>query len=189
MNNINEEWRAIPEFEGFYEVSNLGRVRSVDRTVTRSDGRVLHYKGRIIKQSTDTVGRPQVVLCKGGKRYTKQSHVLVALAFIGERPENYHVCHIDGDYTNNKLSNIRYDTVSQNSIDNYRYGGKNGMGKLDIDQVLEIRKLYATGKYKQVELAEIFDVTQTHVSRIVLKTSYSYLNDDGSIDESRTSVS
>ncbi|MBM6630330.1 HNH endonuclease [Mammaliicoccus vitulinus] len=189
MNNINEEWRAIPEFEGFYEVSNLGRVKSLDRKVIYSNGRVEHYKGRILKLTIGTNGRPVVGLSKNGKVYNKYSYSLVALAFIGERPEGYHVVHLDGDLTNNRLSNIRFDTARENSIDHYRQGKKAPNGKLSIEQVLEIRKLYNTGKYKQWELAEKFNVSNMNISLIVTRKNFSWLNDDGSIDESRTSVS
>ena len=183
-----EEWKAIPGYEGYYEVSDLGRVRSVDRTITRSDGQLRTQKGRILKEGTDSRKRLKVYLTKNGKQSTKATHSLVALAFIGERPKGYETCHIDGDYTNNKLSNIRYDTGSENQIDIYRYGKKHAIGKLTVEQVLEIRKLYATGKYKQVELAKKYEVHSTVISSIVLRKSFKWLNDDGTIQESKTQI-
>ena len=185
-----ETWKAVVDYEGLYEVSDLGRVRSVDRDVVYLNGQVRHYNGQIMKQTINKQhNRPAVNLIKDKKRHSKYPHILVAEAFIGERPEGYDVCHIDGDCTNNRLENLRYDTKSQNSIDMYRYGGKNGNGKLSIEQVLEIRRLYATGKYKQCELAKKYNVRQTNISHIVRRISYQWLNDDGSIDESQTAVS
>lgn len=181
-----ENWKDIKGFEGLYQVSNLGRIKSIGREVIYSNGRVVKYESKILK-TNNKYQRPTTLLTKDKKTTTKNIHELVAQAFIGERPEGYHICHIDGDITNNELSNLRYDTVSENQIDIYRHGRKNG--KLSLEQVLEVRKLYATGDYKQVELAEIFDVTQSQVSRIVLRASYSYLNDDGTIDDSQTAVS
>lgn len=191
MKNTNEleEWKPVVGFEGLYEVSNLGRVRSIDREITLSNGRTRKLKGKIRKQLIMKDGRPVLVLNKNGKQYNEYPHTLLALAFLGERPEDYQICHIDGDCTNNKLSNLRYDTGSENMIDMYRYGKKAGRGKLDIHQVLEIRNLYATGNYKQRELAEKFNVGQENISLIVNRKNFSWLNDDGSITESATSVS
>lgn len=188
MENIikSEEWKSIIGYEGLYEVSDFGRVRSLDREVVCGNGTVRNYKGKILKQFIDKQGRPEVILSKNGKGHNKLPHSLVAQAFIGKRPEGYHVCHINGDSQDNRLSNIRYDTVSQNAIDIYRYGSKKM--KLSIEQVLEIRKLYATGKYKQIELAEKFSISQNNISHIVNYKYFNWLNDDGTIDESRTTV-
>ncbi|WP_204236170.1 NUMOD4 motif-containing HNH endonuclease [Mammaliicoccus sciuri] len=186
---MNKEiWKAIPGYEGHYEVSDLGRVRSVDKEVDNGKGRYFK-KGRVLKQSISNKGRPVVSLCKNRKKYTKHTHSLVALAFIGERPEGYDVCHIDGNVLNNKLSNIRFDTRSQNQIDIYRYGNKSSSGKLSVDKVLEIRRLYSTGNYKQIELAKKFNVGQDNISLIVNRKTFTWLNDDGTIDESHTTVS
>ena len=185
----NETWKAVVGYEGLYEVSDLGRVRSVDREVTYSDGRVRHYNGKLLKQSINKkYNRPAVILIKDKKRHHKYPHILVAEAFIGERPEGYHVAHKDGDCLNNKLINLRYDTVSQNAIDIYRYGKKSGKGKLSIEQVLEIRRLYATGKYKQYDLAKKYNVRQDNISLIVNHKTYQWLNDDGTIEESQTEI-
>ena len=185
----NETWKAVVDYEGLYEVSDLGNVRSLDREVASSDGRVIKLKGRILKQFINSNGRPQVVLYTREKRKNRTVHSLVAEAFIGERPKGYHVLHSDGDCLNNKLSNLSYDTQSENMNDMYRYGSKNPRGKLSIEQVLEIRKLYATGKYNQYELAEKYNVRQNNISRIVNRKSFSYINDDGTIEESKTEVS
>ncbi|MBM6630328.1 HNH endonuclease [Mammaliicoccus vitulinus] len=178
MNNTNEEWKDVVGYEGLYEVSNMGNVRSIK-----------FKEERILKQFVNTNGRLQVGLSKDGKKYNKYPHSLVAESFIGERPEGYDVCHLDGDYTNNKLTNIRYDTGSENQIDFYRQGKKSNTGKLSIEQVLEIRRLYATGKYTLKELAKEFNVSLMNISYIVNRKTFPWLNDDGSIDDSVTSVS
>ena len=184
----NEEWKAVPGYEGLYQVSDQGRVRSLDRKVTDKSGRVMSFKGTDLKQIKDHKGRLCVNLRKNNTPKRMFVHYVVALTFIGERPEGYHVCHINGDHTDNKLTNIRYDTVSQNQIDMYRYGKKSSVGKLSIEQVLEIRKLFDTGDYTRAKLGEMFDVSGAHVGRIISRKFFPWLNDDGSIDESNTAI-
>ena len=186
--NVIEMWRSISGYESYYEVSNLGRVRSLDRELLNGRGYYLK-KGRVLKQRINRLGRQTVMLNTDKKSYNKYPHILVAEAFIGERPEGYQVCHIDGNCFNNKLSNLRYDTRAQNQIDEYRQGKKSSRGKLSIDEVLEIRRLYATGEYKQKELAEKFNILPGNISRIVNRKYFSWLNDDGTIEESKTAVS
>ena len=172
-----EDWKEIKGYEGLYQVSNLGRIKSLKLN-----------KEKILTPHITGKNRLYINLRKEGKTKKLQVHVLVAEAFIGERPEGYDICHIDGDCLNNKLSNIRYDTRNQNSIDYYRQGKKAPNGKLSIEQVLEIRKLYNTGKYKQWELAEKFNVSNMNISLIVTRKTYSWLNDDGTIEESKTII-
>ena len=186
---MNKEiWKDIKGYEGLYQVSNLGRVKSMDKEVDNGRGCYLK-KGKILKQINNGAGRKQVFLYKDGKATNQHVYILVAESFIGERPKGYDVCHLDGDCTNNKLSNLRYDTRSQNQIDLYRQGKKSGTGKLSIEQVLKIRQLYTTGKYSQRELAEKFNVHQNNISRVINRKTYSYINDDGTIDNSSTAVS
>lgn len=185
---ILEEWRDIKDYEGIYQVSNLGRVRSIDRYLLQSNGAIRHYEGRVLKGGHDATGRKQYSLYVNQKYVNKRPWILVAEAFIGERPEGYHVCHIDGDHTNNKLTNLRYDTARENAIDFYRYGSKNPNGKLTIEQVLEIRKLYDTGNYSYNKLGEKFNIGKSMVGYIVKREFYTWLNDDGTIEESKTGI-
>jgi hypothetical protein len=167
-----ETWRAVPGYEGLYEVSDHGRVRSLDREVLFKDGHVRRYKGRVLRASLNTKGRPCVGLTRDGKGRTLRVHCLVAAAFIGPRPEGYEVCHNDGTRTNNHVSNLRYDTPKANQADRVEHGTHNrgerhGMAKLSWSDVREIRALYATGRYTQKELADRYDVTYNTVNRIV----------------------
>lgn len=187
---MNKEiWKAIPGYEGLYEVSDLGRVRSLDRPVICRGGKTRISLGKILINQVDRYGRFYVNLSKNNSRKIYSNHTLVALAFIGERPEDYEICHIDGDCTNNILTNLRYDTKSQNRLDYYRQGKKNPRGKLSIEQVLEIRRLYATGNYTQQELAEKFNVNRNNIGYIITRKYFKWLNDDGTIKESQTAVS
>ena len=117
-----EQWKPVNGYEGIYEVSSHGRVRSLDRTVTYSGGRVRRYKGKVRRTPLNQNGYPRVNLSRQGKDQTRYVHSLVAETFIGSRPEGMEVCHNDGDSTNNHLDNLRYDTSSDNELDKVRHG-------------------------------------------------------------------
>lgn len=175
----NEIWKDIPDYKGRYKVSNFGRVKSLGNNKTK--------KTKILKPLYVKAKKyPFFIFSVDGVRKEHRIHHLVASAFMGERPLNYHICHKDGNPLNNNLSNLRYDTASENNIDQYRYGKKNGAGKLTTEQVLEVRHMYRTGKYYQREIAEIFGLSRRCINDIVNKVSFKWLNDDGTIDESKT---
>ena len=117
-----ERWKPVTGHEGIYEVSNHGRVRSVDRTVTRSDGQVHRRKGKLLRTPLNQRGYQVVNLCIQGKCQMRTVHSLVAETFIGTRPEGMEVCHNDGSKTNNHVDNLRYGTSSENKLDNVRHG-------------------------------------------------------------------
>ena len=116
-----ERWRDIPGHPG-YQVSDHGRVRSVDRTVTRSDGHVRRYKGKVLSAPLNPDGHPVVCLYIQRKSKLHTVHSLVAETFIGTRPEGMEVCHNDGNHTNNHVDNLRYGTRSENMLDRVRHG-------------------------------------------------------------------
>ena len=78
-----EQWRSVKGYEGLYEVSNLGNVRSVDRATIHKDGKQTTHKGKLLKIGTDSrKGYRIVYLSKDGKKRTVKVHRLVAIAFI-----------------------------------------------------------------------------------------------------------
>ncbi|WP_408930790.1 NUMOD4 motif-containing HNH endonuclease [Corynebacterium axilliensis] len=117
-----EEWRDIPDWEGFYQVSNLGNVRSLTRTVTRSDGQLRTYQGRNLRPGTNRLGYPIVILRKPGKVITAKVHRLVLLAFVGTCPKGQEACHNNGDRGDARLENLRWDTHSNNMLDRRGHG-------------------------------------------------------------------
>ena len=127
--HTGERWKPVKGHEGIYEASSHGRIRSVDRTVTYSDGRVCRRKGKVLSVRLDKYGYQIVGLCNQGKCQTRTVHSLVAEAFIGPRPEGMEVCHNDGDRTNNHLDNLRYGTSSDNNLDQLRHGTHNNAVK------------------------------------------------------------
>ena len=125
-----EQWKPVNGYEGIYEVSSQGRVRSVDRTVTYSNGRVCHLEGRVLRTPlSKRGGYPFVNLCIQGKCQVRTVHSLVAEAFIGPRPEGAEVCHNDGNPANNRVDNLRYGTSSDNALDKVRHGTHHNTAK------------------------------------------------------------
>ncbi|HWH14395.1 MAG TPA: NUMOD4 motif-containing HNH endonuclease [Miltoncostaeaceae bacterium] len=109
-----EEWRAIPSAPG-YEVSNLGRVRSLrHRYGLRRQPKMLALQ--LVH------GYPRVNLYSGGSYRPRRVHHLVAEAFIGPRPEGLIVRHLDGTRDNNVPENLAYGTLSENTQDCLAHG-------------------------------------------------------------------
>lgn len=112
------EWRSVPGYEGVYEVSSLGEVRSIERVVKYVDGRTRTYPGIRLTQSDNGFGYQVVTLSKSKlSKKVRFVHHLVMEAFVGKRPPGLDTCHRDNDKTNNKLSNLRYDTRESNLSD------------------------------------------------------------------------
>lgn len=163
-----EIWRDVVEYEGLYMVSSEGRVKSVARTDCA--GRKVYE--RILKSSV--AGRyPSVSLCKNSKAKTHSVHILVANAFLGNRPDGYVIAHWDGDVNNSRLSNLRYTTPSENESDKVRHGTrffargeKNGHAKLSEQNVFEILHRHCVLKETQSALAREFGVHQSSISHI-----------------------
>ena len=110
-----ETWKDIKGYEGIYQVSDEGRVRSLDREVGSHHNSAKKIKGKIKKTTVNNRGYLQVSLSKDGKISTKKIHRLVWLAFNGEIPQGLQVNHIDEDKTNNRLDNLNLMTPKENS--------------------------------------------------------------------------
>ena len=110
----NEEWRDVVGYEGLYQVSNQGRVKSLERKVPKRNGERT-VKERILKPITDRYGYLIVCLCAGGKQKMFKVHRLVCQAFH-KNPENkLCVNHIDENKTNNAASNLEWSTYEENN--------------------------------------------------------------------------
>lgn len=105
---MEEIWRPIVGYEGLYEVSSYGRVRSLDRCLVNSLGKVVHIKGKILKGGDNGLGYKFVYLKKDGINNNRYVHRLVAETFI-PRPEGlYEVNHKDEDKSNNSVENLEW---------------------------------------------------------------------------------
>lgn len=117
-----ENWRDIPGYEGRYQVSDLGNVRSVDRYVRL----VAHgvetkrlARGKILRPGRTTSGHLTVALGRGNSQGV---HALVVRAFVGPRPDGHEVLHLDHNPENNTLENLRYGNRGENVAMDYAVG-------------------------------------------------------------------
>lgn len=117
-----EVWKAIPGYEGLYEVSNQGRVKSLARTVHQVDGRVRRFKETIKACPITGMGYRTVMLYKDNKGSQRHVHRLVLESFVGPCPPGSVACHWDDDRLNNTLSNLRWGSRSDNAYDKVRNG-------------------------------------------------------------------
>lgn len=119
-----EEWRPIPGYEGLYEVSAHGQVRSLDRIIVGSDGVPQRRKGKILAQITHNKYGHQIVGLRSGHQRKKKIfvHRLVLTAFVGAREEGEVCRHLDGDSRNNHVSNLAWGTHEENMADMKRHG-------------------------------------------------------------------
>lgn len=161
-----ENWLPIPGYPG-YEVSDMGRVRSFKKT---GFSHLFFSSPKILKATPTHYGYPEVCLRNGRSRRWRV-HQLVMLIFVGPCPEGLEVCHNDGDPLNNRLSNLRYDTHTNNMKDIvYRDGtGKSQWLKPEEREWRDrqIRIEYASGQVTLLMLSRKYGVDIRLISRII----------------------
>ena len=172
-----EVWKDIIDYEGLYQVSNLGRVKSVDRIVN-NDKKKYKLKGILLSKCISKKGYYIVSLCKNSKSKTFLVHRLVSNAFIKNNLNKPCVNHIDGVKTNNKVSNLEWCTYKENT----QHALKNKL--MNINHMYVINKksykdvyiLYKKEVLSQREIAERYNVNQSTICRIIKKLNYQELN-------------
>lgn len=179
-----EEWKDIKGFEGLYQVSNLGRVKSLKRTfvlVKSNYNQPYTIKERILKFQLNADGYNNVLLClscDGSKRKYLGKHKrvnrLVAEAFVPNPLSLPVVNHKDGIKINNVPDNLEWNTVRENTIHAYRNklnihfkGVETSASKLTDSDIVKIREVYRSGNIKQSEIAKEYNVCQQLISGIV----------------------
>lgn len=162
---IEEIWRDVINYEGLYQVSNMGRVRSLDRWITYKDGREALFKGKILHLNCNTSGYLEVHLCKQSKGKMIGVHRLVAQSFIDNVDNLPEVDHIDGDKTNNNVTNLRWVTHLDNcnnpsttkNISKANSGKNNGMyGKTQSENVKQKVREANSKKVICVETGKVY---------------------------------
>ena len=173
---MEEIWKDIPGYEGRYQASTLGNIRSVDRIVHSRNwytGKTFkrQLKGHLLKPGRfcDN-GHLSVVLGHGANG--SPVHQLVMLTFVGVAPKNQEVRHKNGNPTDNRLVNLEYGTRTENILDVFRQGKK--WRKLDIEDVEQIRFGLFCGITGN-ELAQMYQVSASAISSIKKGRTFSWL--------------
>lgn len=194
----NEIWRPVLGYEGDYEVSNLGRVRSIYKVVIKSNDQTYTRVSKILKSALDTKGYVRCALSKiGAKLVTKKVHRLVAESFIPTSDMTLFVNHKNFITTDNTVENLEWVTNKQNVYHSIRAGrlqmkaddalrersinkeikrgSLNGCSKLTEEQVLEIRSKYKPNIYTRKMLGEEYGVDHTTIKGIVNRKSWKHV--------------
>ena len=117
----NEIWKPIKNYEGLYEVSNLGNVRSLDRVVVDKRGCVKPFKGVVLKTGLVGIGYMCVTLCKNGNEVSKKIHHLVFDTFVGDNRDGLQIDHINENKLDNRVDNLQLLTNRENTSKGCRY--------------------------------------------------------------------
>jgi hypothetical protein len=166
-----EIWKPVVGFEGRYEVSSLGRVKALSRTIHYKDGRIGKLNERLIRGSIMSNG---YIAVSFDSKVKKTIHQVVAEAFLGKTEYKMTVNHKDGNKLNNKLENLEWNTYKQNN-DHARTTGLNKQHGVNCnlakhsDQFIDaVRNVYAKYNPSYAELGKMFGLTGCHARQIVL---------------------
>lgn len=187
---MSEVWKSIPGFEGLYEASTHGRIRSVDRLVTGKNGVTKPFHGRVLAPRPMNAGYLMVNLCKDGKAVNYLIHRLIATTFLPNDDDLAEVNHIDGVKSNNVLSNLEWMSRVRNIRHAMGMGLIQGLGennpaaKLTEKQVIQIKEMLYLGLHPK-ELAEAFGVMPSTINDIQLYRSWSHVHVEQSWTEIR----
>lgn len=150
-------------YNGLYEVSNFGNVRSNDRV--SFNGRTNFIKkGRLLKKSKSVDGYEVLNLCINGNQKLHTVHSLVAKSFIGDVPSGFTVNHKDGDKANNHLSNLEIVSYAENNIHALDHGLRSR--KIQASDVPQIKSLFDSGNTK-TEIAKRYNVNIKTIDNVL----------------------
>lgn len=180
-----ENWKPIPGFEGSYDVSDIGRVRSRARINARGH----RQRERILSGTVDARGYVVVHLRKDKQSHLRKVHQLVLSAFEGDPPtplgntrSSTHVNHKDGDKQHNDLANLEYVTPQENHAHASRIGLRapkvgtlNGRARLTAEDVVEMRRLVRETGATTHKMAERFGVSPSTANYAINGTTWNHL--------------
>lgn len=165
----SEKWKDIQGFEGLYQVSNLGNVRSLDRyvnsAINKSKQRLL--KGRVLKPNDNGHGYKYITLSINGIKYREYIHRLVAKHFVDNPNDKEEVNHINGDKTDNESENLEWTTRNENEKHSHELGiSGNSLTEISIVESSMIIELIKTGKYTYADITQVFNVPKSLVKKL-----------------------
>jgi hypothetical protein len=178
---LKEKYKDVFGYEGLYQVSNYGNVKSIDRLIRNSRNKNCFVKcsGKKIKPFFKN-GYKFVALSKNGKPRHHYIHRLVLTAFVGPPKSKKECRHLDGNRRNNNVSNLEWGTRKQNMADAIEHGRttrgeKNARSKLKKEEVWLIRKILKAKVASQYFVAKMFKTSQANISMIGTRTNWGWL--------------
>ncbi len=179
MEQINEEiWKDIPEYEGLYQISNVGRVKSLSRSVRCTGDSFRRVRDRFLRSANGTVGYPYVTLIKNGIKKSKRIHRMLAIAFIPNPENKPQVNHKNGIKDDFRLSNLEWVTTSENQKHSYDsdlrkpiQGESHGHAILGEKEVIEIRN----SNVRPYILCKQYNISETTIRDIRKRRSWRHL--------------
>lgn len=184
---ITERWKSVVGCENLYQVSNLGRIRSLDKVEiikrirnNKKQEYKQKFKGILLKSKLTQDGYYEICLFKNQKRKFIRTHRVVAFAFIKNEKNKPMINHKDCNKLNNNVNNLEWVTVKENSIHAYknnlvpiRRGSERS--NLTEKQVLEIRRLHNVLELNQGQIAKKFCVGRSCIWHIVNRTTWRHI--------------
>lgn len=174
-----EVWKDIIGWEGSYQVSDIGNVRSLDRVIENGRCKPYTIRGTVLKQKMSRCGYKSVTLQNAGTRVYPSVHRLVAKAFIPNQKDLPQVNHIDGNKENNTVSNLEWVTASENINHAFSIGLKprgEGSPLTDLDEkvIHKVCEMLSEG-YLNTEVVKTLGVTRDVVSKIKTGQSWKHI--------------
>ena len=166
-----EVWKDITEYEGLYQVSNIGRIKSLERySANQWSEKARFREEKILSYQLTKDGYPSIKLSKNGNAIRHRIHRLVALCFLENPFGKEQVNHINGIKTDNRVENLEWATQNENQL----HACKNGLkpSKLTESDVLKIRNDKRTGS----EIAKDYNIAFQTVSEIKNKKIWAWVS-------------
>lgn len=174
---MKEVWKQVEDYPDYY-ISNLGRLKSIDRYIVDSLGRKTKRKGKLIKLHKSHKGYLRVKMINGDKHITTSIHRIMAKAFIPNPENKPQVNHINGIKTDNRIENLEWCTNQENQIHaiknkliKHNKGEKHHMSLFNNKQVLSIRSEYKECKNYSL-LADKYNTSATVIMNLIKRKTY-----------------
>ncbi len=176
---MKEIFKDITGYEGYYQVSDHGKIRSLDRQVLHNKYEVQKHKGRLRKQNINRLGYLMILLSRNPKRELKSVHRLVALAFVERVEGKDEINHKDGNKLNNHYLNLEWCTHKENMqhaslLGLMATGQHHGKSKPTKSDVLQIRRMIDRN-WKLKDIAPVFNVTPENIYAIKNGISWNHI--------------
>lgn len=175
---MEEIWKDITGFEGLYQVSDLGRIKSLDRITKNYHSGDRYEKGKYLKPGNSHSGYKLIVLHKNGISRTFRLHRIVAQHFIDNHNNKPQINHKDGIKSNNAISNLEWCTAKENISHAFKNGLRSGYDRaiLSDADVIYIKTHYVRLKVTASYFARKFNVSESCIRHIISGKNWSRIN-------------